>query len=58
METVRFLSDLLKGTGVPNFLIIGIVIIIIWLMISGLRKGLKRRRTGDDHDSHDEKNTD
>ncbi len=44
METVRFLSDFLKGTGVPNFLIIGIVIIIIWLMISGLRKGLKRRK--------------
>ncbi len=55
METVRFVSDFLKGAGVPNFLIIGIVIIIIWLMISGLRRGLKRRKTDE---SDNEKDTD
>ncbi len=55
METVRFFSEFLKGTGVPNFLIIGIVIIIMWLMISGLRKGLKRRKktNGDSDDERD-----
>ncbi len=56
METVRFFSEFLKGTGVPNFLIIGIVIIIIWLMISGLRKGLKRRKTSDDSDDEKDSN--
>jgi hypothetical protein len=43
METVEHFSDFLRKIGAPNFLAIGIVIIVIWLLISGLRKGLKRR---------------
>jgi len=42
METVEHFADFLRKIGVPNFLAIGIVIVVIWLLISGLRKGLKR----------------
>ena len=42
METIEYFSDFLRKIGVPNFLAIGIVIIVIWLLISGFRKGLKR----------------
>jgi Na+/H+ antiporter NhaD/arsenite permease-like protein len=44
METIEYFSDFLRKIGVPNFLAIGIVIIVIWLLISGVRKGLKRDR--------------
>ena len=50
---IQSFSDFLKKAGIPNFLIIGIVIIVIWLMISGLRRGLRKRKT-DEHDSDDE----
>jgi hypothetical protein len=43
METIEYFSDFLRKIGAPNFLAIGIVIIVIWLLISGFRKGLKRR---------------
>ena len=43
METIEYFSDFLRKTGVPNFLAIGIVIIVIWLLISGFRKGLRKR---------------
>ena len=39
---VDYLSHALRKIVVPNFLAIGIAIIVIWLLISGLRKGLKR----------------
>ena len=42
METIEYFSDFLRKMGVPNFLVVGIVIIVLWLLISGLRKGLKR----------------
>jgi hypothetical protein len=44
METIEYFSDFLIKSGIPNFLAIGIVIIVIWLLISGLRKGLKKVR--------------
>jgi Na+/H+ antiporter NhaD/arsenite permease-like protein len=43
METIEYFSDFLKKIGAPNFLALGIVIVVIWLLISGLRKGLKKR---------------
>jgi hypothetical protein len=43
METIEHFSDFLRTIGAPNFLAIGIVIIVIWLLISGVRKGLTRR---------------
>ena len=44
METIEYFSDFLRGIGVPNFLAIGIVIIVLWLLISGFIKGLRKRR--------------
>ena len=52
METIEYFSDFLKKIGAPNFLTIGIVIILIWLLISGLRRGLKKGR----HDKNAQKN--
>jgi hypothetical protein len=42
METIEYFSDFLRKIGAPNFLAIGIVIIVIWLLISGVRRGLKK----------------
>ena len=44
METIEHFSDFLTKIGAHNFLVIGIVIIVIWLLISGFWKGLKRKR--------------
>jgi hypothetical protein len=44
METIEYFSEFLRKIGAPNFLAIGIVIIVIWLLVSGFRSGLKRRR--------------
>ena len=44
METIRqYFSDFLSHIGSHNFLAVGIVIIVAWLLISGLRKGLRKR---------------
>ncbi len=52
METVEYFSDFLRNIGTINFLAIGIVIMVVWLLISGLRKGLKKRgkRKDSEHD--------
>jgi hypothetical protein len=44
METIEQFSDFLKKIGAHNFLAIGIVIILIWLLLSGFARGLKRRK--------------
>jgi Na+/H+ antiporter NhaD/arsenite permease-like protein len=44
METIETFSDFLRKLGVPNVLAIGIVVIVLWLLISGIRKGLKKGR--------------
>jgi len=53
MDTVEHFSDFLRGIGAHNFLALGIAVIVLWLLISGLRKGLKKNkhngeRQGDD----------
>jgi len=52
METIEHFSDFLTKIGAHNFLAIGIVIIVIWLLLSGFWKGLKRKR----RDEEPEKN--
>ena len=42
MDRIEHFSDFLTKIGAPNFLAIGIVIVVLWLLISGLRKGLKK----------------
>jgi Na+/H+ antiporter NhaD/arsenite permease-like protein len=48
METIESFSEFLQKLGVPNVLVIGIAIILIWLLASGIRKGMKKRGK-DDH---------
>lgn len=43
MDTIEHFSDFLRKIGAPNFLAIGIVAIVLWLLISGFVKGLKKR---------------
>jgi hypothetical protein len=56
LETVEYFSDFLRKIGAPNFLAIGIVLIVLWLLISGIRKGLKkgRKKSADNSDSDGE----
>ena len=51
METVEYFSDFLRKTGTPNILAMGIVIVVLWLLISGFVRGLRKR--GRDRDSAD-----
>ncbi len=46
METIEYFSSFLRKMETPNFLAIGVAIIVLWLLISGLRKGLKKRKPG------------
>jgi hypothetical protein len=53
-ETIEFFSQFFRKIGGRNFLTIGIAIIVMWLLISGFKKGLKRGERdkdseGDDH---------
>ena len=54
MDTIEHFSDFLRKIGAPNFLAIGIVIIVIWLLISGFVKGLKRRGRNKDPEDNTE----
>ena len=49
MGTTEYFSGLLRKVGISNFLILGIVIIVLWLLISGIRKGLGGKK-GDNED--------
>ena len=48
-ETIEYFSDFLKKIGTLNLLAFGIAVIVVWLLLSGFRKGLKRG--GRDKDS-------
>jgi hypothetical protein len=52
-ETIEYFSDLLKNIGTLNLLVIGIAIIVVWLLFSGFRKGLKRGGRGEDSEEMD-----
>jgi len=42
MDTVEFFYDFLRKIWAPNFLAIGIAVIVMWLLVSGVRRGLKK----------------
>jgi hypothetical protein len=48
-ETIEYFSEFLKKIGTLNLLAIGVAVIVVWLLLSGFRKGLKRG--GRDKDS-------
>jgi len=55
MDTIEHFSDFLRKIGTQNFLTIGIVIIILWILILGFRKGLRKGnqpKKPTDHDEH------
>ncbi len=41
MDTVEFFYDFLNKIGAPNVLAIGIALIVLYLLVSGIRRGLK-----------------
>ncbi|MCX8117315.1 MAG: hypothetical protein N3G78_05205 [Desulfobacterota bacterium] len=41
METVESLANFLKQFGAPNLLGIGIAVVVLYLLFSGLWRGLK-----------------
>jgi hypothetical protein len=41
-ETVEYFSEFLEKIGTLNLLAIGVAVIVVWLLLSGFRKGLKR----------------
>lgn len=53
MEPLEYFSDLFRKIGTPNFLMIGVVILILWLLLSGIKKGLRKK--GPDQKSEDDK---
>ena len=55
MDTIGHFSDLLRKFGTQNYLAIGAVIIILWILILGFRKGLRKGNQPKkpvDHDEH------
>jgi hypothetical protein len=53
METVEYFTDFLRKIGAPNILSVGIVVIVLWLLISGFKKGLKKRNRGSKEEGED-----
>jgi Na+/H+ antiporter NhaD/arsenite permease-like protein len=54
METVEYFSDFLRKIGAPNFLAIGIVLIVLWLLISGIRRGLRQGKQNKENEKNNE----
>jgi len=53
METVEYFTDFLRKIGAPNILSVAIVVIVLWLLISGFKKGLKKRNRGSKEEGED-----
>jgi hypothetical protein len=56
METIEYFSDFLRKIGTLNFLAIGTVIMVMWLLISGLKRGLGKKGKDKDINDEDEQN--
>mgnify|MGYP001042411207 CR=1 FL=1 len=54
METIEYFSDFLRKIGAPNFLAIGIVAIVLWLLISGIIRGLRKGKQDTKSKNNDE----
>ena len=54
METIEYFSDFLRKIGTVNFLAIGILIMVVWLLISGLKRGMGKKGKGKDINDEDE----
>lgn len=54
MDTVEYFYLFLNKIGAPNVLAIGIALIVIYLLITGIRKGLKGGQRDDESNQEDE----
>jgi len=54
METIESFSEYLRKIGAPNLLALGIAIIVLWLIISGILKGIRKRNQDKDSEKEDE----
>ena len=55
METIEIFLDSLRKIGAPNILAIGIVLMVLWLLVSGLLKGLRKKgRVSDPDKDHED----
>jgi len=52
VDAIEHFLDFLRKIGATNFLSIGIVIIVLWLLILGLRKGLKKGNPDKKHEDN------
>lgn len=50
METVEGFSEFLRKIGAPNFLAVGLVILVLWLLLSGVIRGLRKKGDHEDEE--------
>jgi hypothetical protein len=48
METIENFVEVLRKIGAHNFLAIGAVVIVVWLIISGFIRGLRKKDRNND----------
>ncbi len=51
MDTIEHFSHFLTRIGAHHFLAVGIAVVVIWLLVSGLKRGLKKG--GGEKDLHE-----
>ena len=56
MKVWEYLLDFSARILAPNFLKIGFIVVVIWLLISGLRKGLRKASRNNDSEENNEDN--
>lgn len=54
MDTVEYFYDFLNKIKAPNILAIGIAAIVLYLFLSGIRRGLKGKKKNTPPDEEDE----
>ena len=52
MKVWEYLLDFSVRILAPNFLKIGLIVVVIWLLISGLRKGLRKANRNKDSEEN------
>lgn len=56
MKAWEYLLDFLVRIVAPNFLKIGLIVVVIWFLISGLRKGLRKASRNNNSEENNEDN--
>ena len=55
MRAWQYLSDFWVRVLAPNFLKIGLIVVVIWILISGLRKGLRKKSPDNDSEENNDR---